>query len=63
MGNEAPKAPSAKPESDEDKMFNTMFEFKMMSKTYAKEAEKAAAAEKASVKKVKNVRNNILKIY
>jgi len=54
MGNEQPK-PQVKKETEEEKMFNTMFEFKMMSKSYAKESEKSAAAEKASVKKVKYV--------
>ena len=55
MGNEQPKQPQKPVESDEDKMFNTMFEFKMMSKNYAKEAEKSAAAEKSYIKKVKDV--------
>lgn len=55
MGSEQPKQQKPK-ESDEDKMFNTMFEFKMMAKSYAKESEKAAVAEKSSINKVKNVK-------
>ncbi len=55
MGTKETK-PTVPQESEEDKMFNTMFEFKMMSKNYAKEAEKSASAEKSAVKKVKDVR-------
>lgn len=47
-----PKVPE---KSDEEKMFDSIFEFNMMAKQYKKESEKSAAAEKANIKKVKDV--------
>jgi len=54
MGGKTPK-PKEPEISDEDKMFNSVFEFNMMAKNYRKESEKSAAAEKLAIKKVKIV--------
>lgn len=40
-------------QSDSDKMFDSIFEFRMMSKNFKKEAAKSEAAEKAEILKVK----------
>ena len=42
------------PEDPADKMFDAMFEFKMMGKQMAKESKKAESQSKALVEKVKN---------
>ena len=54
MGSRTPK-PVEPVISDEEKMFNSIFEFNMMSKQYKKESAKSAAAEKMHIKKVKDV--------
>ena len=53
MGNE-PKRPPAPKQDPSDKMFDTMFEFKMMGKQMAKEAKKAETQNKNLIKKVKD---------
>lgn len=53
MGNKEPK-PQQPVQSQEDKMFETMFEFKQMASNYRRESEKAAKNEKAYIKKVKD---------
>jgi charged multivesicular body protein 1 len=53
MGNE-PKKRGPPPEDPSDKMFDTMFEFKMMGKSMAKEAKKSEAQNKNLIKKVKD---------
>ena len=52
MGNEQKKQKDPEP-SAEDKMFDTIFEFKMMAKSFNKESNKAATQEKALLKKTK----------
>ena len=52
MGNE-PKKPQPPPQDPSDKLFDTMFEFKMMSKQMARESKKAESQSKALVEKVK----------
>ena len=52
MGNEQKKKKDPEP-SAEDKMFDTIFEFKMMAKSFNKESNKAATQEKALLKKTK----------
>ena len=52
MGNENKKQPP--PEDPSDKMFDTMFEFKLMGKQMAKEAKKSENQNKALIKKVKD---------
>ena len=54
MGNEQQKRPPPPPQDPSDKIFDTMFEFKMMSKSMAKESTKAESQSKALVKKVKD---------
>ena len=54
MGNEQQKRPPPHPQDTSDKIFDTMFEFKMMSKSMAKESTKAESQSKALVKKVKD---------
>jgi hypothetical protein len=56
MGNkdDKPKEPKDT-RSEEDKMFEAVFDFKMMAKQYTKESEKSAANEKAALKKVRTV--------
>ena len=53
MGNE-PQKPQAPPQDPSDKIFDTMFEFKMMGKSMAKESKKSEAASKNLIKKVKD---------
>ena len=53
MGNEGKKQ-QRPPEDPSDKMFDTMFEFKMMGKSMAKEAKKSENQNKALIKKVKD---------
>ena len=53
MGNEN-KKPQPQPQDPSDKMFDTMFEFKMMGKSMAKEAKKSENQNKALIKKVKD---------
>ena len=52
MGNE-PKKPQPPPQDPSDKLFDTMFEFKMMGKQMARESKKAETQSKALVEKVK----------
>ena len=54
MGNEQQKRPPPPPQDPSDKIFDTMFEFKMMSKSMAKESTKAESQSKSLVKKVKD---------
>lgn len=52
MGNEQkPKAPE---QSSSDKMFDNIFEFKMMAKSFAKESAKSATQEKVLLNKCKD---------
>ena len=53
MGNENKKH-GPPPQDPSDKMFDTMFEFKMMGKQMAKEAKKSENQNKALIKKVKD---------
>ena len=53
MGNENKKN-QPPPQDPSDKMFDTMFEFKMMGKSMAKEAKKSENQNKALIKKVKD---------
>jgi hypothetical protein len=60
MGNKEPKQ-KAPQQSASDKMFDMIFEFKMMSKQFRKEATKAEQAEKQLVLKVKDaIEKNML---
>ena len=54
MGNDEPKKKHRPPQDPSDKMFDTMFEFKMMGKSMAKEAKKAENQNKNLIKKVKD---------
>ena len=54
MGDQHSKQPQPPPQSTSDKMFDNIFEFKMMAKQFAKESTKAAAQEKQLLTKVKN---------
>ncbi len=54
MGNEGHKKKGPPPQDPSDKMFDTMFEFKMMGKSMAKEAKKAENQNKNLIKKVKD---------
>ena len=54
MGEKQSKQPQPPPQSTSDKMFDNIFEFKMMAKQFAKESTKAAAQEKQLLTKVKN---------
>ena len=54
MGDQHSKQPQPPPQSTSDKMFDNIFEFKMMAKQLAKESTKAAAQEKQLLTKVKN---------
>jgi charged multivesicular body protein 1 len=49
-----PSKPQAPPEDPSDKIYDTMFEFKMMGKTMAKEAKKSETQSKNLIKKVKD---------
>ena len=49
-----PSKPQQPPEDPSDKLFDTMFEFKMMSKSMAKESKKAETQSKNLIKKVKD---------
>ena len=53
MGNEQPKKPQPPPQDPSDKIFDTMFEFKMMAKQMQKEAGRSEKQSKALVEKVK----------
>ena len=53
MGNEQPKKPQPPPQDPSDKIFDTMFEFNMMSKSMAKESQKSEKNSKALIEKVK----------
>jgi charged multivesicular body protein 1 len=60
MGNDAKKA-KPKEQSSSDKMFDTIFEFKMMAKQMKKESAKAEQQEKLCIQKVKQaIENNLL---
>lgn len=60
MGNK-PSGPTKPQPSASDKMFDQIFEFKMMAKNYNKEAVKAANQEKALALKVKDaIEKNML---
>lgn len=54
MGNEHQKKKKPSEPSAEDKMFDTIFDFKMMAKQFAKESKKAATQEQALLKKTKD---------
>ena len=53
MGDQNTKPKQAPPKDPSDQMFDTMFEFKMMGKSMAKEAKKSEAANKKLISKVK----------
>ena len=53
MGNEQPKRPQPPPQDPSDKIFDTMFEFKMMAKSMSKESANAEKQSKSLVEKVK----------
>ena len=53
MGNEQPKRPQPTPQDPSDKIFDTMFEFKMMAKSMSKESANAEKQSKSLVEKVK----------
>ena len=53
MGNEQPKRPQPPPQDPSDKIFDTMFEFKMMAKSMNKESANAEKQSKSLVEKVK----------
>ena len=59
MGNKQPEVPYPK-ENASDKMFDMIFDFKMMVKEFKKESAKAENAEKAAILKVKEaIENNL----
>ena len=59
MGNEQPKKPQPPPQDPSDKIFDTMFEFKMMAKNMQKESVRSEKQSKALVEKVKKcIANN-----
>ena len=53
MGNDQPKKPKQPPQDPSDKIFDTMFEFKMMAKSMERESKKAESQSKSLVEKVK----------
>ena len=53
MGDQNTKPKQAPPKDPGDQIFDTMFEFKMMGKSMAKEAKKSEAANKKLIEKVK----------
>ena len=53
MGNEQPKRPQPPPQDPSDKIFDTMFEFRMMAKSMSKESANAEKQSKSLVEKVK----------
>ena len=54
MGNEGHKKKGPPPQDPSDKIFDTMFEFKLMGKQMAKEAKKSENQNKALIKRVKD---------